>query len=517
MTVALSPTDRLLLVALSARSADDARRAARSYLDSVDLQVIPWSQSRLLPTLYKRMTDLGERSPDLMRGTYRRAWSQNQLRFRAVAVTMAKLDAEGITNVVLKGASLVPAYGGDWGVRDMSDVDLLVPLRDLDRTTALLTADGWRPRLGDDVAGALARVIHRRHSWAFEHPDGYQVDLHWHVLQSSRGPGSDAAFLAGAVPLALGTITTRRLCDADLLLHLLEHAGHGEEASKLQWMVDAVHVIRSIPDLAVAGARLARQARAHRLVESTKHRLSVLRDTLHEPAADGLLASLATVGAARPARPGSRRAHLDQFRHGGGGLRVAAGAMAREALDVPLVRRRLAWTFYVMSGRRPAVEGLLTRLGGPFTTTPVGRSPVPAADGWWNLWEPEVVDAICGPGWWYPEPDARGVWTEGAEARLSVPLPPHATTVDLQFSVLGRHGGPNRVIRIRAGGRTHAVLDAAEGHSWHQVAVPVPDPSTKRLEVSLRIVSPARPADLGLTPDPRCLGVLLHRVRPATV
>ena len=511
--VALSESDRLLLQALLERGHDGARAAGAAYLERVDLQRIPWSQQRLLPLLYQRLTAFGMSSPALVRGTYRRAWAQNQLRFRAVAVTMAQLDAAGIANVVLKGASLVPAYGGDWGVRDMSDVDLLVPRADVYRTADLLAAGGWRPRLGGDVAGALARVVDRRHSWAFEHAGGHQIDLHWHVLETSRGPASDAAFLADAVPLALGSVTARRLCDADLLLHVLEHGTHGEEMSQLQWIVDAVHVMRSLGDPSGAAARLRRQADQHRLVDVLQQQLGMIVDALGEPAALALRDSLDTARRRRAPQTVTVRGRFDEFRRGGTPALPAARAMVRETLDLALVRRPVAWAVYAAAGRCPSAERALTRRGGPSTAAPTMQLPPCGPDGWWDAWRPEVADAVCGPGWWYCEPDAQGVWTEGAEARLSIPLGGrHVAAVELQLSVLGRHGGPTRRVSVRAAGRTRAMLEAPEGHSWHEVSMEV-DARHPTAELSVRIDQPARPTDLGLPRDPRRLGAMLHRFR----
>ncbi|HRE02789.1 MAG TPA: nucleotidyltransferase family protein, partial [Ilumatobacteraceae bacterium] len=98
-----------------------------------------------------------------------------------------RLDQAGIGNVVLKGASLIPAYGGDWGVRDMADVDLLVDVADVPTAIDLLAFDGYVPHLGGSKAAVLARCVPRRHSWNFTHASGANIDLHWRVLQHSCG------------------------------------------------------------------------------------------------------------------------------------------------------------------------------------------------------------------------------------------------------------------------------------------------------------------------------------------
>ncbi|MBV9951746.1 MAG: nucleotidyltransferase family protein [Acidimicrobiia bacterium] len=507
-----------LLHAILLEDPASAAEAGRRYLDSVDLQVIPWSQSRLLPTLYKRMADLGEPVPSLLRGTYRKAWTQNQARFRATVATIEALEAAGIPTLVLKGASLVPAYGGDWGVRDMSDVDVLVDRSQLEQAAAIIDAGGWRPTRGLTTAGVLARFATRRHSWNFEHPDGHQLDLHWRVFSESRGPTSDRAFFEAAVPLELGSVRVRRMGDADLLLHVFEHASHDESASRLQWVVDAVKVLRSTDDIAAVADRLASQASAHALVEPVRAKVEAITEVLDEPAAAALLDRLGRE-LPRPApAPGSWRARLDEHQRGGIALGRAVASLADEVADGSLARRRAAWLTYVASGRRPQVEKLLTGHGGALTTTPTrtATTATPDEDGWWHLEDGPTVEALCGPGWSFPEPDV-GTWVEGTEGRLSLPLPEghvagSEVAVELVMTVLGRFEGPPRKVQVRAAGRRLATVRAGQGHTGAHLhlTVPVDGPT---VELSLLVRHPGRPIDLGISPDPRRLGVMVHRIR----
>src|SRR4051812_24516446 len=406
--------NRALLHALLLEDPEQAAEAGRRYLDAVDLQVIPWSQARLLPTLYKRMADLDQPMPSLLKGTYRKAWTQNQARFRAAVATIEALEASGIPTLVLKGAALVPAYGGDWGVRDMSDVDVLIDREQLEQAASVIDAGGWRPTRGLTTAGVLARFATRRHSWNFEHPDGHQLDLHWRVFSESRGPTSDRAVFDAPLPPQLGAVRARPLGDADLLLHVLEHASHDESASRLQWVVDAVKVLRATDDVAALADRLASQASAHEIVEPVRERVEAITRVLDEPAATALLDRLGREAPTPERTPGSWRFRLDEHRRGGVGLGRAVTSLADEVADGALAPRRAAWLAYVGTGRRPQVEKLLVGHGGPLTTTPVGGAPETDPDGWWHLDDGATVEALCGPGWSFPEPGV-GTWLDGTE------------------------------------------------------------------------------------------------------
>lgn len=493
---------RALLRALLDPSPEVAAAAGRQWLDSVDIQLIGYDQARMLPMFYKRMHELGVEQPPLVRGTYRKAWVQNQLRFRAAAQFLDRLRSAGVPSLVLKGASLVPAYGGDWGLRDMSDVDALIKPEHLERALCLLEEEGWHGMRGVSGRSVVTRLAHRRHSWNFEHPEGHQVDLHWHVFASSRGEGAEASFWSAAVPLHLGPTSAMRFCDGDLLLHVLEHASHDEENSRVQWAVDAVQLLRATPDVRAVAQRTADQAASHDLVPIVAERLGVLADVAAEPRVTQVL------DAVRRARVRHRRLVVEH-RRGGVPFPRAVRSMAVERLDAGLARSPAAWSIYVATGRRSFVERAVRRITGPLATT-VGPATAPGADGWWDLDNGATLDALCGPGWSYPDP-VHGTWSEGTEARLLVPCR-GSTTLDVELQVLARYGGPPREVAVRVAGRTMHVLSAPEQPDGiHTLTMALPPDDVA--EVAFLIRHPARPVDLGINPDPRSLGVVIHRIR----
>lgn len=497
-----APARRLLLAALLDPSPEAAAAAGRAWLDAVDIQLVGYDQARMLPMLYKRLHALGVEQPPLLRGTYRKAWVQNQLRFRAAAEFLDRLKAAGVPSIVLKGASLIPAYGGDWGLRDMSDVDALVPLEHLEKALALLDAEGWKGLRGVSAHGVVARFATRRHSWNFEHPDGHQVDLHWHVFATSRNRGAEDAFWSAAVPLQLGPTSTRRFCDGDLLLHVLEHAGHDEEQSRVQWAVDAVTLLRATDDVRATARRTAEQAAAHDLLPELRKRLALLADITNEP-------RVAIVADAVRGQPARHHRVLADHRRGGVGLLPAARSAVAERIDASLARSGSRWCCYVASGRRGGVERLLRRMGGPLGTT-ITAAVEPGTDGWWDLSDGPTADSLCGPGWSFPEPE-QGVWSDGAEARLLVPCR-GAASVEVELQVLARHGGPRRSVAVRIDGRVVRTIEATAEPDWPQVVI-LALPAADVAEVAFVIHEPARPVDLGLNPDTRRLGVLVRRIR----
>src|SRR5262249_26920279 len=128
------------------------------------------------------------------------------------------------------------------------------------------------------------RARTRRHGWGFVRGEG-RLDLHWHVLAESLGSRADAAFWADAAPLrteGLDAPGAATLAPPDLLLHLLVHGVPGSNAPALQWVADAVHVVRARGAGSLAEP-LARRARTHGEVARLRAAFEAI-GTILEPA-----------------------------------------------------------------------------------------------------------------------------------------------------------------------------------------------------------------------------------------
>ena len=487
--------------------------AARRWLSAVDLRDLDHGQSRLLPMLYWRLREAGaEDIPALLRGTYRRTWVHNQLRFREVGGVLDALQEEGIPTVVLKGASLVAAYG-DWGIRSMTDVDVLVPAAATPAAVRVLTDLGWAPALGIAPEAVLTRMPARRHSWGFSLRDGVELDLHWHAFGNSLGSGADRPFFEAATPMELNGATIRRLDDGDLLLHIIEHAHRGGPDARLQWMVDAVTLVRSTDDVEACGTRLAAQARSFAMLEGCRAALDELAAVVDEPRLEAV--RHATRTAAPLARERLRHRAPGWGRHGGGKtslLQMTAG-WARERLDLALVRRRWWWVVHVATGRRPALDSIAQRVAGPVTRTPLPtpRQPTDLDLAWGDG---GVLDRYGGPGWSFPE-DA-GTWTDGTEARLVLPSPARPATLTLELDPFPAWAGGRRRIDVTVDGASAATVPVDET-TPATVKLDVPITARRRrrglVEVGLVVRRPAVPANLGISNDTRRLGLYLRSVR----
>jgi hypothetical protein len=146
------------------------------------------------------------------------------------------LAKSGVTAIAFKGPTLATLAYREAGLREFSDLDLLVSFSEFATAREILIANGYRPRCAD--ARALASSIFQSYEDTFVANDAVAlVDLHWRVLPR---------YFDFAAPDLLRTRTQRielhgrplsTLATEDLILFLCVHgAKHGWPL--LSWICD---------------------------------------------------------------------------------------------------------------------------------------------------------------------------------------------------------------------------------------------------------------------------------------
>ena len=221
------------------------------------------------------------------------------------------------------------------------------------------------------------RAMTRRHGWGFLRDDG-RLDMHWHVLSESLGSHSDDAFWDAAVPFETEGFTARTLAPADLLLHLLVHGTSGMNAPVVQWIADAVHVVRTYGADTIT-ERFVRQARAHGELAKVSAAFGAISDLVGPR-------EVATI-ASRVARNASRRSsgcagRAPRARSSRNVPPAATAWPAAPSSSSPIASISGSSTSpalsvaYAASGRAPAVARLGRRLTGSLAHPAVdGRVP----------------------------------------------------------------------------------------------------------------------------------------------
>ena len=246
-----------------------------------------------LPLVYSNLAQQGFQHPLMgtLGGIRRRAWYENRLLFRRMGPVIEMLHGAAIPTLLLKGAALAVHYYPDPGLRPMGDLDVLVPEMHALQTLRLLESQGWKQegekngrklQLRESDLGFL-------HSLTLFHPDGREIDLHWHALYLASFPGADQPFWEASVPLEFEGVPTRALCASDQLLHACAHGTMWNPLPPMRWAADAITVMRSSK---TDWQRLLMLAQRLRLITAVRDGLEYLAAALAAPVPAEALADM---------------------------------------------------------------------------------------------------------------------------------------------------------------------------------------------------------------------------------
>jgi hypothetical protein len=148
---------------------------------------------------------------------------------------------DGVPAVAFKGPTLASLAYDELGLREFSDLDILIPPGAIARVRQTLIAHGYRPRCSD--ARAINSPVFQCYEELFVADDGVAVlDLHWRILPHYIS-FSDADSLWSRVRrIGLRGRPVSTLAEEDLLFFLCVHgAKHGWPL--LSWICDLAGLI----------------------------------------------------------------------------------------------------------------------------------------------------------------------------------------------------------------------------------------------------------------------------------
>jgi hypothetical protein len=247
-----------------------------------------WNVLRLLPLVYHNLHCQGVHDPLMarLRGVYRRAWCENHRLFHSTAPVVAQLAASGCELLLLKGAPLVLSYYRNHALRPMADLDLVVRGSQLHAAIDLLRGAGYRG--ARPVTSDLLRFAH---ALQFVHPDGAQIDLHWHVLFEAAGEPADREFWAATEAGEFMGTPVRQPDPTSLLLQVIVHGVRSNEETPIRWIPDALTILRTRAG-AIDWQRLLDLAGAYRLTYRLALGLAYLAETFEAPIPTSVIAAL---------------------------------------------------------------------------------------------------------------------------------------------------------------------------------------------------------------------------------
>lgn len=491
----------------------------------------------ILPHLHRNLRRLGVSDPllDLFKGVHRHTWAHNQVLLSRVMPLLDRLERAGMPTMLLKGAALIAGRRQDAGMRQLGDIDVLVPTGCFPDAWTVLRELGMKSQYGEPDWFITSYAPRFKNSWNLTNESGAELDLHWHALQGSRHTSADDEFWTAAEAIELHGVATRGLAPADDLLVTILHGLRWNPVPPYRWVLDASLLVRGLSG-PVDFDRLVRQARRHRMTAAVRaglayaSRLADLpmpRATLRALAGPAPLQRAELHALARPKRNRSEREvaalrHLDHVR-----ANTPPGTRLTPLMHLRLAMDRLGVAN--VHELRHVPPGGFPGVGRPAAenSTPVGTGrcdpPVRAWGETFHLGDPDTARAHCLYGLWVGE--GFGSWIAGREARLAFALPRPAATSGVALDlVAGALGGSPQRLRIWVDDTLLAeVIFEADDPGPRLVSMTLPAADTVvaaaaaaaaarpsgRLEIVFEVPDAITPAQLGIHDDDRLLGVYL--------
>lgn len=174
---------------------------------------------------------------------------RNGLLTRELLRLVAALEQAGIVAVPYKGPALAVAAYGDIGLRQFTDLDILVPPSDVPAARAVLSREGYRPADPQVLPRASAErgELRTHYHDTYLRPDsGPFVELHWAFAFRHLSFTPDGLW-DRLQTLSLAGTPVRTLAVEDLLPILCLHgAKHCWE--RLEWLCGVAELLRRSPD-----------------------------------------------------------------------------------------------------------------------------------------------------------------------------------------------------------------------------------------------------------------------------
>lgn len=151
------------------------------------------------------------------------------------------LATSGIAAIAFKGPTLAALAYREAGLREFSDLDMLVPFSEFAPAREILIANGYRPRCADPRA--LASSVFQSYEDTFAPSEAVgMLDLHWRILPRYFDFADPDSLRARAQRVPLNGRPVCTLATEDLLLFLCMHgAKHGWPL--LGWICDVAGLI----------------------------------------------------------------------------------------------------------------------------------------------------------------------------------------------------------------------------------------------------------------------------------
>ncbi|MFA1820261.1 nucleotidyltransferase family protein [Virgibacillus oceani] len=214
---------------------------------------------RVYPILYSRLKHIKhDLVPEEVREAIAQQYKRNTFKMLHLSGEMEHVSKlfsnQDLPLLFLKGPALAHELYGDISFRTSSDLDILIPLNQLERAKTLLEKEGYEKN--DYIQTVLNDWKWRHHHITFYHPKkGIKLEVHWRL---NPGPSKEPEFQALWERRTTSRLTSTpvyMLSMEDLFLFLVSHGSrHGW--SRLRWLLDVDRMMEQGVDWKLCRKRL---------------------------------------------------------------------------------------------------------------------------------------------------------------------------------------------------------------------------------------------------------------------
>ncbi|WP_460291363.1 nucleotidyltransferase domain-containing protein, partial [Bacillus cereus] len=239
---------KLLFAILKLQDDETVQTYSNEWFSDIDWEVFLEQavHHRVYPVIYQKFKQVDEELiPSHIVQTLNRKYKKNTFHMLYLSAEMERINKlcneNEIRMIFLKGPVLSQDLYGDISLRTSCDLDVLIPMQNLEKVEILLLEQGY---VKDDyIQTILNDWKWRHHHITFFHPTKQiKLEIHWRL---NPGPGKEPGFEELWKRKRKSTLTSNSvymLGEEDLFLFLVSHgARHGW--SRLRWLVDIKKIV----------------------------------------------------------------------------------------------------------------------------------------------------------------------------------------------------------------------------------------------------------------------------------
>jgi len=239
-------SDKLILEA-ALGDKEPAFEAWRNWFAAGNLDLLPGASIRLMPLVHANLARHGYSGGEVARlkGIRRKLWVEGEQRIFNALPYLKHFSAEFGRLILLKGAPLAALYYKDFGLRPMSDLDVLVEEHSALKLMHFLLGEGWTMVIHPQPRKLDEEFLTFRHGAGFKGPNGVEIDVHWRLSYFGTRPGIDSIVREAAEPFDLRGFPAWTLCPTDHLFHAMLHGIQYNPYPASRWVADAIYLLRN--------------------------------------------------------------------------------------------------------------------------------------------------------------------------------------------------------------------------------------------------------------------------------